>query len=293
MEYNNFNLNEEIRNDFLVDTRRKKVWSVEIDILKEFDAFCVANSLTYFVDYGTLLGAVRHKGFIPWDDDIDVTMPRPDYQKFIELSPSWFVYPYYVQNSHNDQISSGMSMLSKIRDDRTTMMEAGHSTDPQFHQGIFIDVFPLDIAPPVFNSEDIPELFLIIMELWQVASSPKSIIEEMIKGKVPNAGMDTIIDVLGLPYEERLKLFEGILASNYDSFNTINVFSEIFRTPPCKKEWYSGTVQLPFENITVTAPIGYHEILTAHYGDYNIPVQNAADHVIEIVDPDRPYTDYV
>ncbi len=73
---------QEERCDFLVTEKRKKIWAVLLDLLIKFDFVCKKYSLTYFLADGTLLGAARHQGFIPWDDDIDVSMPREDYEKF-------------------------------------------------------------------------------------------------------------------------------------------------------------------------------------------------------------------
>ena len=79
-------LNEEIRNGFLVSEKRKAVWNVELCLLKRLDEVCKKYNLRYWLDGGSLLGAIRHNGFIPWDDDIDVVMPRKDYDKLSEIS---------------------------------------------------------------------------------------------------------------------------------------------------------------------------------------------------------------
>lgn len=287
------NLEDEVREGYMVSSKMKKAWKAELDMLIKLEEFCDENGLIYFMDYGTLLGAVRHKGFIPWDDDIDVTMPRPDYQRFLELAPSWFKHPYFVQNYYTDHHDNRMTMFSRIRNDNTTMLEKNYVPYADYHQGIFIDVFPMDIAPDDLGEREMSDAIATVLELWDATFDSKSLIMDLIAGKETKAGLDTLIDVLGLPYEERLKLLEGILTSLYDSAEEINVFSEIFRTPSCKKEWYSKTIKLPFEDYEFNAPSKYHEILTAHYGDYMVPKMFMADHEVGLLDPDRPYTEYI
>ena len=75
-------LEGEIRNSFYVESMMKKVWAAQLEVLNEIDRICKKHNITYFADWGTLLGTVRHKGFIPWDDDMDITMKRQDYIKF-------------------------------------------------------------------------------------------------------------------------------------------------------------------------------------------------------------------
>ena len=78
-------LEEEVRCDYTVSKEMKKVWAVELDLLSEFQRVCKLHNIKYAVWAGTMLGAIRHKGFIPWDDDIDVSMPRPDIERLIQL----------------------------------------------------------------------------------------------------------------------------------------------------------------------------------------------------------------
>lgn len=112
---------EETRNGYHIDQKIKKVWYTQLNLYKEFDKFCKVNHLRYFADYGTLLGAVRHKGFIPWDDDMDFTMPRPDYQRMINLASDYFKYPLYFQNYHTEHGASVIYNFSRLRDERTDM----------------------------------------------------------------------------------------------------------------------------------------------------------------------------
>ena len=78
---------DEIRNGFLVPSQKKKLWNVQIKLINEFARICKKYNLRWFAYSGTLLGAARHKGFIPWDDDVDLIMLRPDYNKFLEVAP--------------------------------------------------------------------------------------------------------------------------------------------------------------------------------------------------------------
>ena len=88
-------INDEVRCDYTVSSKIKEVWAVELDLLNQLDIVCKAHNLKYFAGAGTLLGAVRHKGFIPWDDDIDVYMLRSDYDKLIALACA-FKEPYFL-----------------------------------------------------------------------------------------------------------------------------------------------------------------------------------------------------
>ena len=83
------NLEEEVLCGFKVSSERKKVWQTELEMVKLFKNICEANNLKYFASGGTLIGAVRHNGFIPWDDDIDLMMPREDYEKFLDIAQNY------------------------------------------------------------------------------------------------------------------------------------------------------------------------------------------------------------
>lgn len=134
------NLNEEWICGHLVTERDKKVWNVELNILKEVKRICEKHNIKYFAEGGTLLGAARHGGFIPWDDDIDVAMLRDDYNKFIEIAQSELPEHLFIQNSKTD---IRPNLFTKIRDSRTTWIPKGNDLKLK-NYGIFIDIFPLD-----------------------------------------------------------------------------------------------------------------------------------------------------
>lgn len=115
-----------------------------LDIALEFQRICEKNGLKYFLTYGTLLGAVRHQGFIPWDDDMDVGMPREDYEKFLRIAPSELGEGFFLQTEATDPAYAFTS--AKIRLNGTALVE-DYAADSKQHNGIFLDVFPYDTLP--------------------------------------------------------------------------------------------------------------------------------------------------
>lgn len=119
----------------------KEMQNILIDDLKVFHDFCEQYQIHYCLAYGTLLGAIRHQGCIPWDDDIDVMMPRRDYLKFLSLAPKYFNKNYFIQTPESDSHYNLLHIPLKIRNKRTTLIEEPHK---KYHQGSFIDIFPFD-----------------------------------------------------------------------------------------------------------------------------------------------------
>ncbi len=116
---------------------------IELNILKEVASFCDRNNIRYYICGGTLLGAVRHQGFIPWDDDIDIMMPRPDYISFIKKF-NGYNKRYFVKSVEND--SSYVYTMAKVYDNRTYLVD-NTLREPLSYAGVFIDIFPVDGLP--------------------------------------------------------------------------------------------------------------------------------------------------
>ena len=119
--------------------------SVQLDLLVEFDRICEDNGLSYFLDSGSALGAVRHHGFIPWDDDVDVGMPRDDYDKLLEIGTKGFPGNLFLQTYETDP--NYPMPFAKIRLGGTFFPEKGNSFNKLKYQGIYIDVFLFDKVP--------------------------------------------------------------------------------------------------------------------------------------------------
>lgn len=127
-----------------IDPRLRQLQLAELEILKEFVRICEEHGLRYYLVGGTLLGAVRHKGFIPWDDDIDVAMPREDYDRFAKIAPQELGSQYFYQCPDTDPYY--FLTYAKVRKNGTAVYEERFKK-AKFHKGIFIDIFPLDFCP--------------------------------------------------------------------------------------------------------------------------------------------------
>lgn len=125
----------------------KQLHGVEQEILDEIDRICTKNNLTYFLVGGTLLGAIRHKGFIPWDDDLDIAMAREDYNKFIEICKSELDNKYVLHYFNTDE--NYWLTFAKIRKKHTLYDEEGAVENIKY-KGMWVDIFPLDYL----NSKD-------------------------------------------------------------------------------------------------------------------------------------------
>ena len=283
--------------EYIVTEETKKLWTVELDLLEKFKEICAKHSLRYYALAGTLLGAVRHRGFIPWDDDIDVAMPWEDCKKLMEIAPHELSYPYFLQCYLTEEHAE----LHPIRLRRSdtigcTRWEYENVTDPKYNLGIFIDIFPLFYAPPT------PELKArqqeLVIDAWK-AFRGNTALEGIAKGLTTmNPDYANYIDVYKR-YSEKYsilqikELYFERCAMQRDPTDQVAITSYRVNDPvnTWKAEWFRDTVELPFENTTVSAPKGYIQWLDHRYGDWHTPVYNGAAHEMFLFDADVPYTE--
>ena len=236
---------------------------VELDILKVFAEFCEKHELRYFLAYGTLIGAVRHQGFIPWDDDIDLHMPHDDYRALIQLfngemtdSPLRLVAPEDEQAVHT---------FVKIIDTRTVKIES-NIVYPGDCLGVDIDVFPLDGQP---DSEQIHKKWynklknLYTRILYRSLNIHYGGLKRrlgLLFFRVFDHKREELLkkaDKLHALYPYETSCYVGCIESSFD------VIRDRF-----KKECFSDYQTLTFEGFPFRVPCRYHEVLTALYGDY-------------------------
>lgn len=122
--------------------------TIMLNILKEIHKLCVKHGISYWLSSGTLLGCIRHQGFIPWDDDCDIGMTRPDYEKFLQIAQNEFQPDLLVQTKETDKFH--VYTYAKIRKKGTKIIEANETEKELYNQGIFVDVFPFEYYPSIW-----------------------------------------------------------------------------------------------------------------------------------------------
>lgn len=245
-------------------TPLRKYQLVELKIFKEFIRVCEEHGLTWFVGWGTLLGAVRHQGFIPWDDDIDVCMPVDDYLKFRELARNGALSEGYYFQCHSDNIYNQIYQ-QRIGLKNTASLPRDYCDVPA-EWGICIDIFPLAPAPAFDNVADSKKYEAAEKRLDQLASRYYYKKEAQLKSGLRklycmfmSRGSDEAHKTKWQAAER--DFLEG---AGYESKTCFSASPGRFTAASFDK-----TVELPFEDIMVKAPADYDRVLTEAYGsDY-------------------------
>ena len=283
-----FNLDSEERCGFTVSHEMKKVWLVEIDLLQQLLNVCKEYHLRVWADGGTLLGAVRHKGFIPWDDDIDLCMPRVDYDRLIAIGDKAFSAPYFLQSAYSDQgYSRGHAQL---RNSATAAIRPSDSYRP-FNQGIFLDIFPIDAVPDdtaalkvTLKSVRRTLRFLKAKDTPILISGRWGLVFRKLKARwvISRKGWTNIFREA----EDKLRSV-GPANSRYVAELGFSGDDILF-----DRHIFDDTVWLPFEHTTIPAPIDYDLMLRTQYGpDYMIPQHAPSYHGEIVFDTEHSYRD--
>ena len=151
MEFSHEYFDDEVREDFYVSGLMKRLWAANLEVISDVAKVCDKYNIRWFADYGTLLGAVRHGGCIPWDDDFDICMLRGDYMRFLEVAEKELPQNYSVLNCHNEY----EDLLTRVINTRHPTFE--EDILQRYHQcylGAGIDIFPLDYMAPTKKEQE-------------------------------------------------------------------------------------------------------------------------------------------
>lgn len=265
----------------------------EFDLLRELIRICDTLELKYYLVCGSALGAVKYGGFIPWDDDIDVALPRPDYELLCQKAPSMLPDDMFLQNFITDPNYPILS--SKLRDLNTTYIEK-NMQDLDIVHGVFIDVFPIDGLPNTASEQKKYLKKLHAFERRRSANLPRK------------RGVGIGLRSLGIYWINRLT---GIYRNTGETLRKLTEYvkryspekSEIWcihheeRSPDAfnPASWYGDGADAEFEGLKVKIPAEYDRYLTKRYGSWrdDLPEdEKVGHHYYTVCDLTRPYTDY-
>jgi len=262
----------------------------ELDIFKTCLDICEKLNIRYYLVCGSALGAAKYQGFIPWDDDMDVGMPRSDYEVFLKEAPALLPEGIFLQNFRTD--SAFFHIFSKLRDSNTTLIEKGIEHLP-IHHGVYIDIFPLDGYPE--------STFERVVFEWK---------KKVFSWKIYCA----ILETKNLKVRVRNQLFR-ILGYHKRTAKTLMKLEKLYKKYPAESsEWwcnhgnwqrkleyahrsqYGNGKQTFFEGVPVIIPEKFDEYLTQKYGDWrsDLPVEKRkTHHNIVVCDLNRSYKEYM
>lgn len=280
---------EEVKCEYLIPAYMKKSWVLQLDLFMTLAELCDKHGLRYYANSGMLLGAIRHKGFIPWDDDLDVAMPREDYNKLMEIAPKELEYPYFLRTPYTDPNCYYSSIV--LMNLETSFVPKIFKNNP-FKKGVPIDIFPLDYCDPSKFDEDRAKITDHIMRC-----------SSWMKRGCDNLDDTQFKKIAKYPTDNPLNEWEEIhrIASNpqyhgsdYYAISVMTILRKEQSIYPVVD--FEKVIMWPFETIKVPVPGGYKNLLEIQYGDFMKypPVEERGKKNNQIIfDPDRPYTYYM
>ncbi len=256
----------------------KEMQNVELEILKVFLNICEKHNFKYFMLGGTLLGAIRHKGFIPWDDDIDVGMPRSDYDKFLKIAEKEIPLNYGIKTFENSE--HFIKYHSRLENHNYEFISSSYKIPQKMYA--WIDIFPLDGMPNNKIAINLHKFHLLYLrakaqlaqfdETLDLSNKKRPLHERIIiwAGKYLKYGRNKN------PLEAMRRLDKSLRKYPYDNSNYLVNFMGAYKFKEMfNKEKYGEGVLYDFEDVKLCGPVDYDYVLKQLYGDYMIPPAEA------------------
>lgn len=273
----------ETRDGFFIEEKMKRAWAAQLEVLEEIRRICCKHNIQYFADWGTLLGAVRHHGFIPWDDDLDIGMLRDEYNRFLTVAPVELSHFFELKSLYNDPSHDNV----KCRVISGRHMNFSKEYLERFHgcpYVVGVDIFPIDYIPRDTNKmqQQIDMINLVMTASASIPAQPPYSEDELNIIK-------SLENMFGITFNKENSLFHELkklvdmLSASCSPQDSDEVCSMIdlaggwdYHVPI---EWYSSAKDVAFENTVVPVPTGYDGILKIKYGnDYMTPIHGTGSH---------------
>lgn len=282
MEFPHSYFEDEVRDGFYVPGEVKRAWAAQLEVLQELDRICRKHDIQWFADCGTLLGAVRHGGFIPWDDDVDICMTRDNYQKFLAVVEKEITGDYSLVNFYKDEDFS--EFLTRLVNTRRINFDKEHLQ--KFHEFPFsagVDIFPLDYVAPNSEQEEFrKQIVKIVTGAYSAIMDEKHMTEENLQQ------ICQVEELCGVKLErnhsikQQLCILIDNLFSLYGKEEAEEVALMMYwvtddnHTYP--KACFESQIRIPFETMEIPVPVLYDKVLRIEYGNYMKISKNGGVH---------------
>jgi len=282
-------LDEEIRCEYKVEEWRKKLWQIELNLFEVFDDICKKNNIDYFFIAGSALGVERHKGFIPWDDDIDIGMLRPDLDKFLSIAEKLLPANMFLSTGNNEE--KRFDGLVRIRDNNSTGVIVDEVTK-NCNKGVFIELYPFDRVPDsrFLRKRQAFKSRFYYHALCSYCYEKKGFKEKLFRAYVKFFSYKRV-------YKKYIKN-----CIKYNNKNTKYVDTPalpMYQKGEINLYFYEDvkeTIYMPFEYLEARVPKGNDRCLRISFGDYMQlpPVEERGTHHNQYVfyDPYKPFSEY-
>ena len=267
---------DEVRDGFYISGMMKRAWAASTEVLEVIMDICKKHNIQFFADAGTLLGAIRHKGFIPWDDDFDICMIREEYDRFLSIIESELPEDYAILNIHTEPDYE--EIFSRVVNRRQVSFNKEDLN--KFHNFPFVvgvDIFPLDYVAPDEKVENARRK--LAKSVYDVAKNvgvmKKRDLEPLIRQIEKNCKVT--INRKGNVRNQLMHLLDKLMTMYNSKEATEIAFMPVWiekDSNKFKKEYYQQAVEVDFENIKIPVPVMYDAILRKKYGDYMKLVHN-------------------
>ena len=273
---------DEVKDGYYVDSLMKCCWAAQEEILDTIDRICRKHHIQYFAEWGTLLGTVRHGGFIPWDDDMDISMKRPDYNKFLKVAEAELPEGYHIMNYRND--GDYWDVMSRVVNSEKICFDQDFLD--RYHEFPFstgIDIFPMDFLPTSKGEAEV---------LKHLVEDVKNTADLYGEGYLVGEALEERLKQLEILCNRKISREGDLREHLYDIVVSLYALyhedesEEIALIPlwidngsrAYPKKYYAEAVRLPFDRTTIPVPIAYDALLKEKYGDYMKMVRKGGSH---------------
>lgn len=246
---------------FASDKPLRQAQLIMLRLLKVIDHICRDNNIEYWLDGGTLLGAIRHKGFIPWDDDIDIAMMRDDFKRFMQVVNDYLPEDMVMQTPESDPGYFKLATSYKVRDTKSFFLEEKEDGTEPYHLGVWVDIFVYDHLPDSRQKRSIYKYFA--KKIFKLKRAKHSVEKNyhgyyLYRFIAQFLSMEVLDKITNYFIVKSNTIYSELIGFGYDSS-----LKRIY-----EKEKFFPLIEVEFEGISFFAPNDYDYYLNETYGDY-------------------------